>query len=348
MQKLRIQAPIISIIIPAYNSEKTINRCIDSILLQRFSDFELLLIDDGSTDSTGFIIDSYCKKDNRIHVFHTKNFGVSSARNLGLRNAVGKWITFVDSDDWLDVDYIEKLYESIPNIDKWKGLVVQGYSRILQTTDCNIETICPTIKGLHSLSEEKDLLSVGKLDLTRFNFTVGKLVSKEIIEKYQVYFDEQVSFLEDLLFYLEYIKYIDSFSVSTATGYKYVVCNSDSLSYKHYPAEKEYHTYYMLLQKVNEIQTIHKLTNVNINNLTRCAEQYIIRVCRSLYYSPYRKNSSSRIKFLKQLFSCKEFYRIVRKRNGSFVDIFFCICCSLRLWFIADIFYSSWIKIHKR
>ena len=98
-------------------------------------------------------------------------------------------------------------------------------------------------KGLHSLSEEKDLLSVGKLDLTRFNFTVGKLVSKEIIEKYQVYFDEQVSFLEDLLFYLEYIKYIDSFSVSTATGYKYVVCNSDSLSYKHYPAEKEYHTY---------------------------------------------------------------------------------------------------------
>lgn len=162
MQKLRIQAPIISIIIPAYNSEKTINRCIDSILLQRFSDFELLLIDDGSTDSTGFIIDSYCKKDNRIHVFHTKNFGVSSARNLGLRNAVGKWITFVDSDDWLDVDYIEKLYESIPNIDKWKGLVVQGYSRVLQTTDYNIETICPTIKGLHSLSEEKDLLSVGK------------------------------------------------------------------------------------------------------------------------------------------------------------------------------------------
>lgn len=128
-----------------------------------------------------------------------------------MRNAVGKWITFVDSDDWLDVDYIEKLYESIPNIDKWKGLVVQGYSRVLQTTDCNIETICPTIKGLHSLSEEKDLLSVGKLDLTRFNFTVGKLVSKEIIEKYQVYFDEQVSFLEDLLFYLEYIKYIDSF-----------------------------------------------------------------------------------------------------------------------------------------
>lgn len=119
-------------------------------------------------------------------------------------------------------------------------------------------------------------------------------------------------------------------------------------SYKHYPAEKEYHTYYMLLQKVNEIQTIHKLTNVNIDNLTRCAEQYIIRVCRSLYYNPYRKNSSSRIKFLKQLFSSKEFYRIVRKRNGSFVDIFFCICCSLRLWFIADIFYSSWIKIHKR
>lgn len=73
-------------------------------------------------------------KDNRIHVFHTKNCGVSSARNLGLRNAIGKWITFVDSDDWIDGDYIEQLYKAIPDVDQWKGLVVQGYSRVVKTS----------------------------------------------------------------------------------------------------------------------------------------------------------------------------------------------------------------------
>ena len=307
MQKIRIQTPIISIIIPAYNSEKTINRCIDCVLVQSFSDFELLLIDDGSTDSTGLIIDSYCKKDNRIHVFHTKNCGVSSARNLGLRNAIGKWITFVDSDDWIDGDYIEQLYKAIPDVDQWKGLVVQGYSRVVKNINYKIETISPTIKGLHSLSKEKDLLNNNKLNIIKFNFTIGKLVSKELIEHHHIHFDEQVSFLEDLLFYLEYIKHIDDFSVSSATGYNYVICNSGLLSYKLYPAEKEYHTYHMLLQKVREIKTIHKLEDAHIDNLMRSAEQYILRVCRSLYYYPYRKQRTLRINYLKQYFYVKSF-----------------------------------------
>lgn len=346
MQKIRIQTPIISIIIPAYNSEKTINRCIDCVLVQSFSDFELLLIDDGSTDSTGLIIDSYCKKDNKIHVFHTKNCGVSSARNLGLRNAIGKWITFVDSDDWIDGDYIEQLYKAIPDVDQWKGLVVQGYSRVVKNINYKIETISPTIKGLHSLSKEKDLLNNNKLNIIKFNFTIGKLVSKELIEHHHIHFDEQVSFLEDLLFYLEYIKHIDDFSVSSATGYNYVICNSGSLSYKLYPAEKEYHTYHMLLQKVREIKTIHKLEDAHIDNLMRSAEQYILRVCRSLYYYPYRKQRTLRINYLKQYFLRKEFWEIAKKQNGSLVDIFFCLCCCLRLWSIADFFYSSWIRIH--
>lgn len=241
MQKTMIQVPIISVIIPVYNSEQTVRRCIDSVLKQNFSNFELLLINDGSTDNSGLIINNYCKKDDRVYTFHTKNCGVSSARNLGLRKAKGKWITFVDSDDWIALDYLEQLYKALPNIDKWKGLVVQGYSRVLPIANCNIETVCPAIKGLYRLSEEKDLLNNNKLNISQFNFTIGKLVSKDIIERHRVYFDEQVSFLEDLLFYLEYIKHIDDFSVSTATGYYYVTCNPESLSYKHYPAEKEYH-----------------------------------------------------------------------------------------------------------
>lgn len=93
------QAPLVSIIVPVYNAEKYLNRCIDSILSQTMADFELLLIDDGSKDESGHICDEYAENDARVRVFHKPNGGVSSARNLGLDNAKGEWITFVDADD---------------------------------------------------------------------------------------------------------------------------------------------------------------------------------------------------------------------------------------------------------
>ena len=146
-----------------------------------------------------------------------------------------------------------------------------------------------------------------KLNIIKFNFTIGKLVSKELIEHHHIHFDEQVSFLEDLLFYLEYIKHIDDFSVSSATGYNYVICNSGSLSYKLYPAEKRVPYLSYAIAEVREIKTIHKLEDAHIDNLMRSAEQYILRVCRSLYYYPYRKQRTLRINYLKQYFYVKSF-----------------------------------------
>ena len=102
--------PLISIIIPIYNTEKYLPRCIDSILAQTFRDFELLLINDGSTDNSGTICDEYVKKDSRIRVFHKENGGASSARNMGLDNAQGEWIAFIDSDDWIDTTMYESMF----------------------------------------------------------------------------------------------------------------------------------------------------------------------------------------------------------------------------------------------
>lgn len=92
---------IVSVIVPVYNTEKYLERCVNSILSQSFSDFELLLIDDGSSDASGIICDRYAQKDKRVRVFHKENAGVSSARNMGLDKARGEWIAFVDSDDFL-------------------------------------------------------------------------------------------------------------------------------------------------------------------------------------------------------------------------------------------------------
>lgn len=105
-----IQAPLVSIIVPIYNAEKYLNRCIDSILSQTMPDFELLLIDDGSKDESGCICDEYAEEDARVKVFHKPNGGVSSARNLGIDYAKGKYIIFIDSDDyWLSPDCLESL-----------------------------------------------------------------------------------------------------------------------------------------------------------------------------------------------------------------------------------------------
>lgn len=102
--------PLISIIIPVYKAEKYIHQCIDSVLAQTFTDFELLLIDDGSPDNSGTICDEYAKRDKRIRVFHQKNQGVSVARNLGIKEARGHWIAFIDSDDWIENTMYEEMY----------------------------------------------------------------------------------------------------------------------------------------------------------------------------------------------------------------------------------------------
>lgn len=103
-------APIISVIVPVYNVEIYLNRCIDSIIKQTLTNIEIILVDDGSTDNSGKICDEFLQKDSRISVIHKKNGGLSSARNAGLNIAKGKYIGFVDSDDWIDKYYYEKLY----------------------------------------------------------------------------------------------------------------------------------------------------------------------------------------------------------------------------------------------
>ena len=103
----------ISVIIPVYNVEKYLDRCIKSVLNQTYTDFELILIDDGSTDKSGEIADSYAKSDSRVIVKHVKNGGSSSARNIGLDIASGEYITFIDSDDYVDSDYLETLEKNM-------------------------------------------------------------------------------------------------------------------------------------------------------------------------------------------------------------------------------------------
>lgn len=105
--------PTISVIIPAYNVEKYLDKCMNSVLNQSFTDFEVLLIDDGAKDSTVQLCDKYAEKDTRVKTYHKKNGGLSDARNYGLERISGKYVTFIDSDDYIDDNYLKYMYDLI-------------------------------------------------------------------------------------------------------------------------------------------------------------------------------------------------------------------------------------------
>lgn len=132
---------LISIVVPIYNTEQYLAKCLDSIIAQTYSTIEILLINDGSLDKSGVICDEYAAKDSRIRVFHTENRGVARARQLGVENSSGEFIIFVDSDDWMPRDGVESLYS---NMDSQTDIVVGGYSLYKRSKTTLIE-LNPTI-----------------------------------------------------------------------------------------------------------------------------------------------------------------------------------------------------------
>ena len=201
--------PLISIIVPVYNAEKTLKRCVDSIINQIYTNWELLLIDDGSKDNSGRICDEYSLKDNRIKVFHKQNGGVSSARNLGLNKAKGEWISFVDSDDWIFND------TSIDDKSLIGDLVVFN-SCIF---DKNKGFIYPDIFK-YDLYEYGDNM---KNEIEKYlHYSIlrtpwGKFFRKDIIDNLR--FDINIRIGEDTLFMLHYIGKCNSISINKKVYY---------------------------------------------------------------------------------------------------------------------------------
>lgn len=181
--------PKVSVIVPVYNAEKYLHRCIDSILAQTFTDFELLLIDDGSKDSSGTICDEYAKKDSRIRVFHKPNGGVSSARNVGLDNAKGEWIAFADSDDWVEYDMLECMLEKA-NLEK-AYIVIADYFE---------DYADKKIKVCHNFESLKPRYIISKLmqgDI--IGSTWNKFFSRHLFIDNSIRFIDGIDYCEDLI-----------------------------------------------------------------------------------------------------------------------------------------------------
>lgn len=248
---------MISIIVPVYNTEKYLDRCIQSVLAQTYTNWELLLINDGSTDSSGAICDKYAAEDNRIRVFHKENGGVSSARNVGLSEMQGEWVTFLDSDDWIDDKYIEFM-ASDPASD-----FVSCYYQAIGWPEW---VSCPPQERVYT---QKELNTCFSDNLMMWNTPWAKRFRTQLIQVNRCRFNESISFGEDTIFVYEYLRYIKTATISSKILYYYDCSNLHSLGRRHI----EWQQLSPILHII--IEAIEILENDFHANLSKHKDEYI-------------------------------------------------------------------------
>ena len=186
----------ISIIVPVYNVENYLERCVESILKQTYTNFELLLINDGSTDQSGELCDQLVSKNGNIKVFHLKNAGVSNARNVGIQNSTGEWITFVDGDDFITNDYLETLISAVDGDDSI-GFSIGRLHHIKNGQITELPVFSEKAEKWSTEQTMRELLTTSK---TSF-FPVAKIFRREIISDFT--FNTDYHLAEDALFLTE-------------------------------------------------------------------------------------------------------------------------------------------------
>ena len=209
--------PTVSIIVPVYNAENTIPRCIESILNQEYSDFELLLVNDGSTDGSGAVCDAYAARDARVRVIHKENTGVSDTRNTALDQARGAYLQFLDSDDWITPDATSSLVRAAESAQC--DLVVSDFYRVVgervsQKGDIDDD-------GVMTREEYAAYMMENPADFY-YGVLWNKLYRRSIVEAHHLRMDPEISWCEDFMFNLEYIRYAETFRALQVPIYYYV------------------------------------------------------------------------------------------------------------------------------
>ncbi|MBO5569268.1 MAG: glycosyltransferase [Clostridia bacterium] len=206
----------VSLIVPVYNGEKSIERCAGSILNQDYPELELILVDDGSRDRSWEIIQAIAAADHRVKAIHQENGGVSSARNRALAEASGAYVQFADVDDWLPMDATKMLVREMEA--QSAELVVGDFYRVV---DGNVsEKGSIEMGGALTLQQYANAMMLSPADLY-YGVLWNKLYRRDIIEQYSIRMDENISYSEDLIFNLEYLLHVKSVAILKAPVYYY-------------------------------------------------------------------------------------------------------------------------------
>ena len=302
---------LISIIVPIYNVEKYIRRCVDSIINQSYKNIEIILVDDGSLDESGRICDEYQKDDKRIKVIHKKNGGLGFARNSGLDIAAGKYVTFIDGDDYIGLTHIEKMHALITETNS--DTCMAGHTKVYSNREekhlnvcsgkvykSNVkEQILPRMCGANTYGKDYIEMSVCMV-----------LLSNEIIKQNHLRFVSEREYVsEDLVFDFEYYPLSKSVCISDDTDY-YYCDNADSLTtkYRSDRFESQIKLYKLLSEKAQEIG-IWEECKERLQNTVLAIARYSVKLeykfanvnGRKLAYSNVRKICEDST--LKQIFT---------------------------------------------
>lgn len=333
----------VSVIVPIYNVEKYLPRCIESLINQTFKDIELILINDGSPDNCGRICDEYALMDNRLKVFHKNNGGLSDARNYGLKESNGEYIMFIDSDDWCEPMMIENLYNRV--ILDSSDLVIFGYFIDYTKNNFSLE------RRLEDNNYYSDNIQISnailKLDQRgMFNCVWNKFYKKQIIKGINLDFEVDGMPGEDLLFNSIYFRNIKAISFIDNTYYHYMRQDEDTLVSKYSP------NLYKQIQRFNNARKdLYDFYEMYSSEYTVCYANTFIAYISSCIPNIFRENCEMSIKekkiFIKHLMNNCEvqkyvnisissnFYRklfkiLYKTNNSSIMYIFYAILFKFR------------------
>lgn len=198
---------LVSIIVPVYNVEDYIEKCIKSLICQTHNNIEIILVDDGSLDRSPAIADDLAKTDSRVRVIHQQNQGVSVARNTGLNSASGKYIMFVDGDDWVDSDYVEYFLSLVKEENTLMAVNINNYScEVSKTSDCHYNRPAEAI--IEWIYSENVSVAVW-----------NKIFNRRVLLDNNILFNPQIWYGEGMLFNIEYLQYVDRVAVGEKTVY---------------------------------------------------------------------------------------------------------------------------------
>lgn len=324
---------LISVVVPCYNVEKYLEKCVQSIVCQTYTNLEIILVDDGAKDSTPQLCDKLALTDSRIKVIHKANGGLSDARNAGLAVASGKFITFFDSDDWIEPDTIKKAYEKmlVDNLD----LVVWGYvadfvddnETVLNSRKCMVNGICE--KGNADVLTKKNTLGLS-------GYAWNKLYKTNIIKENNLVFDKGISLVEDILFNSKYFCQCKKIEFIDYIGNHYIQRGRVTLGTKRYE-----NIFELKLMGCEAREKILKYFDVEDNDIRKIMSSFYYGALKAAILNIKKEQNISqkeRTQKIKVFLREKEVQAVTKKIFFiSLKQRFFVIIVKLRLTFLMDI-----------
>lgn len=332
---MKMKNPKLSIIIPVYNVEVYLHRCLDSILAQSFQDFEILLVDDGSIDKSGVICDEYAHNDLRVRVFHQENGGPAVARNLALAKMKGEWVTFIDSDDYIDSDGFAAMMDATDGVDMViSGKIIEGGGHLEEKVNefLYFHSSCPSELYLNcEIANSRD-------------YIWNRFYKSSIIKEHDLFF-ERIKVGEDTIFNIDYHKYIHAVRIIPKAYYHYVQ-NSSSISRGYKSQLPIFHQY--INKRYQELKAMNSGTQKQFSSFI--SEQRVNQLfteTSNLFFTSNNLHKKEKVAFIKSNFiNNKDFIEELKKVSVSGVNkgILKCLILYLPFLFVYYITLISFLK----